>query len=68
MKKSAPKTDEMPRVARSDDPADRAIFNRGRAARLNGIKRDDAPYVGKDAKAWLKGWDYEDGVQPVSKK
>ena len=65
---SRKKPEELPRIAQSDDPADRAIFNRGRHARLNGIKRDDAPYVGKDAKAWLKGWDFEDGQQPVSKR
>jgi 3'-phosphoadenosine 5'-phosphosulfate sulfotransferase (PAPS reductase)/FAD synthetase len=57
--KKAAKPAPEPRDHLAADPADQALFDKGRHAARGGIRREDSPYVGKEAKVWLKGWDYE---------
>lgn len=44
-------------------PENEAVFLRGRHARKSGIRREDTPYLGKEAKVWAEGWDYENEAQ-----
>ncbi len=52
-----------PKNAPPTDAADRALWDQGRFAKLNGIGVDDAPHDSKsdDFKTWRKGWDSVDG-------
>ena len=62
MKKS-PKKTPAKKVELKRDPEHEVLFLRGRHARKSGIRREDSPYLGAEAKVWLEGWDYEDGAQ-----
>ena len=61
--KKPPKKAPAAKAEPKREPEDEVLFQRGRHARNSGIRREDSPYLGKEARVWLKGWDYEDEAQ-----
>ena len=62
MKKN-PKKPPAKKAEQNRAPENEVLFLRGRHARKSGIRREDSPHLGAEAKVWLEGWDYEDEAQ-----